>query len=71
MRPYCCWIDRRRRFSRRWRGAGIFGGLDLGERYPELGHAMLVCATETKLDADIKAYAAALADVMSASRAAA
>ncbi len=28
---------------------GIFGGLDLGERYPELGHALLVCATETKL----------------------
>jgi glycine dehydrogenase subunit 1 len=50
---------------------GILGGLDLSERYPELGHAMLVCATETKLDADIKAYAAALADVMSASRAAA
>ena len=50
---------------------GIFGGLDLGERYPELGHALLVCATETKLDADIDAYAAALADVMSASRAAA
>ena len=50
---------------------GILGGLDLSERYPELGHAMLVCATETKLDADIKAYATALADVMSASRAAA
>jgi glycine dehydrogenase subunit 1 len=50
---------------------GILGGLDLGERYPELGHAMLVCATETKLTLDIDAYAAALADVMSASRAAA
>ncbi len=50
---------------------GIFGGLDLGERYPELGHALLVCATETKLAADIDAYAAALADVMNASRAAA
>jgi glycine dehydrogenase subunit 1 len=50
---------------------GILGGLDLSERYPELGHAMLVCATETKFDADIDAYASALADVMSASRAAA
>jgi glycine dehydrogenase subunit 1 len=50
---------------------GILGGLDLSERYPELGHAMLVCATETKLAADIEAYAAALADAMSASRAAA
>ncbi len=50
---------------------GIFGGLDLSERYPELGHALLVCATETKLGADIDAYAAALADVMNASRAAA
>jgi glycine dehydrogenase subunit 1 len=50
---------------------GILGGLDLSERYPELGNALLVCATETKLRVDIDAYAAALADVMSASRAAA
>ena len=50
---------------------GILGGLDLGERYPELGHALLVCATETKLQVDIDSYAAALADVMNASRAAA
>jgi glycine dehydrogenase subunit 1 len=50
---------------------GIIGGLDLSERYPELGHALLVCATETKLQVDIDAYAAALAEVMKASRAAA
>jgi glycine dehydrogenase subunit 1 len=50
---------------------GILGGLDLGERYPELGHALLVCATETKIGADIEAYATALAEVMNASRAAA
>jgi glycine dehydrogenase subunit 1 len=50
---------------------GILGGLDLSGRYPELGHALLVCATETKLSVDIDAYAAALAEVMSASRAAA
>jgi glycine dehydrogenase subunit 1 len=47
---------------------GILGGLDLTERYPELGHALLVCATETKTPSDIRAYAQALADVMSAAR---
>ena len=50
---------------------GIFGGLDLSERYPELGHALLVCATETKLDADLDAYTRALTDIMNSSRAAA
>jgi glycine cleavage system P protein (glycine dehydrogenase) subunit 1 len=50
---------------------GIFGGLDLGDRYPELGPALLVCATETKLASDIDAYASAMADVMNAARAAA
>ena len=50
---------------------GIAGGLDLTDRYPELNHALLVCATETKLDADIDAYAGALADIMQSSRAAA
>jgi glycine dehydrogenase subunit 1 len=50
---------------------GILGGLDLSERYPELGPAMLVCATETKLAVDIDAYVAALAGVMNAARAAA
>ncbi len=50
---------------------GIFGGLDLADRYPELGHALLVCATETKISADIDAYAGALADIMNSSRAAA
>jgi glycine dehydrogenase subunit 1 len=50
---------------------GIFGGLDLTERYPELGPALLVCATETKLDIDIDAYAGVLADIMHPSRAAA
>jgi glycine dehydrogenase subunit 1 len=50
---------------------GILGGLDLCEFYPELGNALLVCATETKLQVDIDLYAGALADVMNASRAAA
>jgi glycine dehydrogenase subunit 1 len=47
---------------------GIVGGLDLGASYPELGHALLVCATETKLEVDIDAYACALAAVMHAAR---
>jgi glycine cleavage system P protein (glycine dehydrogenase) subunit 1 len=50
---------------------GILGGLDLAERYPELGHALLVCATETKLADDIEAYVAALTGAMKATRAAA
>ncbi|MGC1522127.1 MAG: aminomethyl-transferring glycine dehydrogenase subunit GcvPA [Steroidobacteraceae bacterium] len=50
---------------------GIFGGLELTDRYPELGNALLVCATETKLAEDIDAYAGALADIMNPSRAAA
>ncbi len=50
---------------------GILGGLDISQWVPQLGHALLVCATETKLGADIDAYAGALADVMQGSRAAA
>ena len=41
-------------------GAGIVGGHDLGRDYPELGNALLVCATETRTPADIEAYARAL-----------
>ena len=43
---------------------GILGGLDLKDRYPELGDALLVCATETKEERDIEAFASALADIM-------
>ena len=50
---------------------GILGGLDLAGRFPELGPALLVCATETKREADITAYAAALARALNAGRAAA
>jgi glycine dehydrogenase subunit 1 len=50
---------------------GIFGGLDVSAGFPDLGHALLVCATETKTLSDIETYAAALAEVMNTSRAAA
>jgi glycine dehydrogenase subunit 1 len=40
---------------------GIHGGFDLSPHYPELGHALLVCATETKTEADLARYAQALA----------
>jgi glycine dehydrogenase subunit 1 len=35
---------------------GVLGGLDLSQDYPELGNALLVCATETKTAADIARY---------------
>jgi glycine dehydrogenase subunit 1 len=49
---------------------GISGGLDLSGYYPQLGHALLVCATETKTAADIERYRAGLSEVMLAARAA-
>ncbi|MBS0394628.1 MAG: glycine dehydrogenase, partial [Proteobacteria bacterium] len=49
---------------------GIAAGYDASRDYPELGHALLVCATETKTAADIAAYASALAAVLGAARAA-
>jgi glycine dehydrogenase subunit 1 len=49
---------------------GIFGGLDLAPYYPELGPALLVCATETKTAADIERYRATLQDALQAVRAA-
>ncbi len=36
---------------------GILGGLNLEEYYPELGSAMLICATETKTSGDLENYA--------------
>ncbi|MCX7071656.1 MAG: aminomethyl-transferring glycine dehydrogenase subunit GcvPA [Gammaproteobacteria bacterium] len=44
--------------------AGIFGGFDLSAHYPELGHALLVCATETRTEADLDRYAATLRAVL-------
>jgi glycine dehydrogenase subunit 1 len=40
---------------------GILGGFDLSRHYPELGHALLVCATETKTPQQLQQFADALA----------
>jgi glycine dehydrogenase subunit 1 len=45
---------------------GVLGGYDLSLSYPDIGNALLVCATETKTEADIDAYVTAMADVMGA-----
>ena len=44
------------------RRRGILGGHDVSNDYPELGSALLICATETKTDADLDAHASALAE---------
>jgi len=49
---------------------GILGGFDLSGDYPELGSALLVCATETKTAGDIARYAAALGAAVQKVRAA-
>jgi glycine dehydrogenase subunit 1 len=43
---------------------GVLGGFDLSGEYPELGDALLVCATETKDAEDLRRYAAALAETL-------
>ncbi|HZR03720.1 MAG TPA: aminomethyl-transferring glycine dehydrogenase subunit GcvPA [Burkholderiales bacterium] len=50
------------------RATGIVGGLDLSADYPELGHAMLVCTTETKSSQDLDDYAKALASALAQSK---
>ena len=45
--------------------AGILGGFDLGRSHPELGDALLVCATETKTLQDLDTYAGELERIMS------
>jgi glycine dehydrogenase subunit 1 len=39
---------------------GILGGYSLKQAYPALGEALLICATETRTDADLNDYAQAL-----------
>lgn len=43
---------------------GILGGIDLEQEYPELGNALLVCATETKNEDDLTRYAEQLARII-------
>jgi glycine dehydrogenase subunit 1 len=50
---------------------GIVGGVDISPRYPQLGHALLVCATETRTVRDVETYAEALAETMRSQAAAA
>jgi glycine dehydrogenase subunit 1 len=42
----------------------LLGGFDLSADYPELGNALLVCATELRTQADITAYGEKLARIM-------
>lgn len=46
-------------------GQGIVGGYDLSRDYPELGNAILVCATETKTEADLDKYATQMQRIVS------
>lgn len=47
---------------------GILGGLSLKAHYPELGEALLVCATETKTEADMQKFAFHLERIVSERR---
>ena len=47
---------------------GVQGGFDLSLDYPELGNSLLICVTETKTNADLDHYAAALQQILSDSK---
>jgi glycine dehydrogenase subunit 1 len=44
---------------------GVLGGFDLQLHYPQLGNAILVCATETKTNEDLQRYVDALRHALS------
>ena len=46
-------------------GQGISGGFDLQPHYPQLGNAILACATETKTGEDLQRFVAALRHALS------
>ena len=50
------------------RARSILGGYALGNDYPELADCILVCATETKTDDDLNAYAQQLERILSRRR---
>jgi len=43
----------------------ILGGFDLSAGSPEFGYALLVCATETKTEADLDAFVSTIAEIFS------
>ena len=45
----------------------ILAGVDISDNYPELGNVMLVCATETKTEADLQTYADLVAEITKSS----
>jgi glycine dehydrogenase subunit 1 len=45
---------------------GIAGGYDVSSKYPQLGNALLVCATETRTSEDIARYASELVSALNA-----
>lgn len=45
-------------------GDHIVGGVDLSQSHPELGNALLLCATETKTDEDLGTFATALQNAL-------
>ncbi|MDP1996819.1 MAG: glycine dehydrogenase [Gallionella sp.] len=49
----------------RMAGRGVSGGFDLQPHYPQLGNAILVCATETKTGEDLQRFVAALRHALS------
>ncbi|MCO6441688.1 MAG: aminomethyl-transferring glycine dehydrogenase subunit GcvPA [Nitrococcus mobilis] len=52
----------------RMAGTGVLGGYDLSQSYPELGQAILVCATEKRTDEDTAAYARAMQKALRVAR---
>jgi glycine dehydrogenase subunit 1 len=50
------------------RAQGILGGLDISGWYPELGQAILVCATETKTVGDLDHYVQQMERILSKRR---
>jgi glycine dehydrogenase subunit 1 len=60
--------DNARDVLRALRAQGILGGLDISGWYPELGQAILVCATETKTAADLEQYAQQMERIVSKRR---
>ncbi|MBL4868945.1 MAG: aminomethyl-transferring glycine dehydrogenase subunit GcvPA [Pseudomonadales bacterium] len=44
---------------------GVIAGLDLSSYYPELGHTLLICVTETKSEANLNRYIQTMVNALS------